>query len=439
MKQINFLFIGDLTFLRTNYGAVATTESLKKIVRGQLPNANIKYIDYRSIWSPTPPNGWPDNKGIENQVSRKERLKRVFRKYIPYRILLIRRILTISQYKTGPRVDIVPYKFLQYEEFYSKMINGEILQYEKQLLDWAEIIFINGEGTIVDGTDEWGKYRKDALYNLFMAWCSKMKYHKMTCIVNHTVDPNNSDAYEIISKLYPSLDVVLVRETLSLQNLNNIGVYNAKFVPDALFSFKPNKKWEPSDIIKSQIDFTKPYICLGDSSGFSGMNSHVSWNIESVLGELIEKLKEIVPQIIFIEGCGGVSLEICELVHTKKIGMIHAKNSTYHDLYEILKRSEIFVSGRWHASILSILSGTPIVLWGADSHKTRSLYKLLDYPFPFFEVNSLPIHLDDIAETVNCILSSKEEVKRNILSKVEQYKARTDENASFLKNMIIEA
>ena len=39
------------------------------------------------------------------------------------------------------------------------MQKGLCLQYEKRMLEWADIVYINGEGNIVNGTDRYGKYR----------------------------------------------------------------------------------------------------------------------------------------------------------------------------------------------------------------------------------------------------------------------------------------
>ena len=118
------------------------------------------------------------------------------------------------------------------------------------MLEWADIIYINGEGNIVNGTDQYGKYRMGARYILFMAWVSKIKYNKTTLMVNHTVDPNNSNAFEMISHIYPHLDEVYVREPLSLPILEKYKINNGKFVPDALWAYKPSKHWEIPDILK---------------------------------------------------------------------------------------------------------------------------------------------------------------------------------------------
>lgn len=412
------LFIGDLR-TANNFGAIATTETLINKLLTFIDGDDIKFIDYRSLRNPTPEAGWknPNNKS----------LKQKFRDITPKAIYKF-----YSRRDHYKRVDYVPFLYSQYDLYYKEMQAGLRLRYEAKLLEWADIVYINGEGNIVNGTDRYGKYRIGALYVLFMAWLAKVKYCKTVCLVNHTADPANNDAWEIISHVYPLLDFVFLRERLSIDKLNEHGITNALFVPDALFMYRPNEKWEPSEIIKREIDFTKPYICIGDSSGIKNSYNKVKWDVRLVLSELIKKLQGLTAQIVFIDGYNEGNEDVNEVVNKMNLGRICLHNSTYHDLYHILSKSEIFISGRWHASILSVLSGTPILLWGSDSHKTRSLYDLLDYQYPFYEVNTLPIHLDDLFQSAKNIIKNKEVVSERILGHVSKLQLLAEQNKELL-------
>jgi polysaccharide pyruvyl transferase WcaK-like protein len=420
---MKILFVGDLRSV-SNYGAIATTETLNNLLLSTLPDVEIKYIDHRSFHNQTPIEGWGEKK-------RKDRLKRI-RHIIPKPLKYIVKNVYLAIHRKVSDKTFIPYKLSLYEEYYQKMIKGEILQYEKNMIEWADIIYINGEGNIVNGTDKYGKYRTGGLYVLFIAWISRIKYQKKTCIVNHTVDPANGDILQIISALYSNLDMVYVRETLSLDKLKSIGIDNARFVPDALFYYHPQNNWKPSDKLLNQIDFSQPYICIGDSSGIRNSYNQVKWNVVEVLSELIVNLKEIIPQVIFVDGYNGSNSDIVSLIRKNKLGYVNLNNCSYHDLYYVLKNATIFISGRWHASILSVLAGTPILLWGSDSHKTRSLYTLLEYPYTFFEINSFPIHIDNMVNEVRKIISEKDEIKILLKNKLSYLIPRTIENVSFL-------
>ena len=429
MKKI--LFIGDLR-TANNYGAVATTESLMHLIEQQHLNAEFKYIDFRSFYNPTPANGFtPINRNNDSVV---KSLLRYVKRSIPKDVKdVLKRIL---MYKPSIVPDFVPYKYSQYEDYYANMVSGKSLIYEKKMLEWADVIYVNSEGNIVNGTDSAGKYRMGARYLLFLAWIAKVKMNKPTLIVNHTVDPNNYNAFEIIENLYPKLDKVFVRETLSLPLLERHGVTNAQFVPDALFSYKPSIDWKPSAFLLEQIDFSKPYICIGDSSGFLNSYNKVKWDVKEVLGEIIDRLKNIIPQIIFVDGYNGGNEDVNYLIRKKCHGYVNITNCSYHDLYHVLEKSTIFISGRWHASILSVLSSTPILLWGADSHKTKSLYTLLDYPYRFFEVSTLPVNIDELIDEAHKIIQNRDSVSSAIKKKVDEYAKMTYENAKVLNEYV---
>lgn len=425
MKKI--LFIGDLRTAQ-NYGAVATTEALIHLLNEEKMDIDIRYIDYRSLYNPTPINGFPLSSTTKN--NRRQRYS-LLKKIIPEFILEI-----YKKKRNGRAIDFVPYKYSQYEQYYQQLKTGTSLQFEKRMLEWADVVYINGEGNIVHGTDARGKYRMGARYILFMAWLAKVKYKKPTLIVNHTVDPDNFNAFEMIEKIYPLLDVVYVREKLSLPLLEKHGVANASFVPDALFSFKDEKDWIPNDYLKSQIDFSLPYICLGDSSGLRNRYNSVKWDVISNYVEIIEGLKTIVPQIIFVDGFGENNKKILKAIKKAGIGFVSIRNTSYRDLYHVLAGAELFVSGRWHASILSILANTPILLWGSDSHKTKSLYPLLDYKYRFFEVSSLPVNIPELISEAKRIIGDSTQIKSKLKEKVALYSDLSRNNTKILRRYV---
>ena len=424
MKKV--LFIGDL---RTafNYGAIATTETLIQLIENEHYNIDIRYIDYRSFYNPTPLNGYASIT-VHPSTFRKK-----ISKLLPANFK--KRIKRILGFTSVKRIDFIPYKCNQYESYFHSMMSGQSLQFEKKMLEWSDIVYINGEGNIVNGTDEQGKYRMGARYILFMAWVSKVKFNKPTLMVNHTVDPKNANAFEMISQIYPLLDKVYVRETLS-QSLLKKHCINATFIPDALWAYQPPFHIDFPEKIKKEINFSQPYICIGDSSGFKNNYNKVKWNVTTVLGDIIDELQKIIPQIIFVDGYAGGNEEINKLIQKKHLGCVSLYNCSYHELYYVLKNASLFISGRWHASILSVLANTPILLWGSDSHKTKSLYALLDYPYPFFEISTLPVNIDELIVSVKRILNDSESIKERLQIKCHEFAISARENAKIIKQYV---
>ncbi len=397
----NILLIGDL---RTafNYGAIATSQSLINLINKRVDQEHFRTIEFRSFYHETPAQGWKDI-GITNNSPLKSIAKACLRK-----IGLLDRVKAFRSKSTNHESYHVPIRYADFESFSNAVLNGSRLPYEKNMLEWADIVLINSEGNIVNGTDKNGVYRAGGLYVLFMAYFSKVVMGKPCYIINHTVDPANRDVQEMIKQIYPLMDGIYVREKLSFELLKNWGIENHRYVPDALFTYDFNDNNEEADFRakwKNKIDFNKPYICLGDSSGIKNRYNHVKWDVVKTYDRLINELrKNVCQQIVFIDGYNGSNDDIQRVINKNGLVQVNLNNCSFQELYSVLKHSKIFISGRWHASIISLKAHTPILCFGSDSHKTEALYHEIDWPFYFFDTKSIPINVERICKVAKDIL-----------------------------------
>ena len=266
-------------------------------------------------------------------------------------------------------------------------------------------------------------------YILLMAYFAKKYLNKPCVLINHTVDPKNPAAEEMIRNVYPLLDFITVREKLSLEELRKIGIQcKVKFAPDALFGVDRNLRLVPNRKLRKQIDFSKPYICLGDSSGVP----YVSWNIYIVYKTIVRHLRRICNQIVIVNGNSTATSILRKVADDCRCGWVSVDNCNYLELMEVLRGALIYISGRWHASILSILVGTPILLWGADSHKTRGLADLIDYPYQFYPLNSIPCSIRDLMRETKEIIEDRQNISFNINKRVTTLVERSMDNLEFL-------
>ncbi len=402
MKKV--LFVGDLTGAR-NYGAIATSESLMDLLLEKTDKEHFKRIDYRSFYAETPVCGWPAEKDINGSASNfKNKIKALLN-----RLGLLEKV----RHMLGKGDDLgechVPVRLSDFKDFSKEVLEGARLPYEKALIEWADAVIINAEGNIVNGTDKNGVYRFGGLYVLFVAYFSKVVMGKPCYIINHTVDPANRDVQEMVQTIYPLMDAVYVREKLSYGLLESWGITNHEYVPDALFSHdfeRPGTEEAFKEKWKAKIDFSKPYICLGDSSGIKNRYNTVKWDVVKTYGRLIDKLKKTVcGQIVFIDGYNGMNYDIQQVIDDNSLVQVDLRNCGYGELYYMMKNAELFISGRWHTSIISLKAHTPILLFGSDSHKTEALYHEIDWPFYFFDTKSVPVNISRICEVARQILS----------------------------------
>lgn len=416
------LFVGDVR-PSYNYGAIATTESMLELIDSLLLDFEINIIDSRSFLGNTPINGWP---ALEAFQKSDNILKKLTKKIGIYDSM---KKIKDGRYKKQV-TDNIPSRIDQYEYFAEKIQLGQTWSYERRLIEWSDMIIIQGEGNIVNGTDSTGRYRNGGRYILFFAYLSKMVFNKQTFIINHTVDPINRDIQKIIKMLYPNLDGASVREKKSLALLKEWGIDNVSYVPDALWTHDfYNDLMVKKPKCLQKFDFSDSYICLGDSSGIKNKYTQVKWDVVNVYTDLIIKLENVCPNIIFIDGYNGQNVEINKVIKDNNLKYVNLTNCNYHELFYVLQNASLFISGRWHASIISLLANTPILLWGSDSHKTEALYSEIDYPYEFFDVTGIPLNTDRIAKEAKKIMNENHD---NVWRKVIELKELAYDNVSML-------
>lgn len=429
MCKKNILLIGDLTNAQ-NYGAIATSESLIDLFREKVDDDHFRTIEYRSFYAETPLDGWP----VESNSSSTNRTIKAYIKIVLRKLGLLSIIKkAIGKADDDPGQSHVPVRLSDYEDFTKAVFEGTRLPFEKKMIEWADLVIINSEGNIVNGTDKNGVYRFGGLYVLYMAYLSKIVLNKPCYIINHTVDPGNRDIQEMIKKLYPQMDGIYVRERMSFDLLSKWGVINQRYVPDALFTHNFEQEDVEDEFKKKwsgKIDFTKPYICVGDSSGIRNKYNKVKWDVIRTYDVLIKALKSnVCEQIVFIDGYNETNDDILKIISDNSLASVNLNNCSYHELYYVLKSSELFISGRWHASIIALKAHTPILLFGSDSHKTEALYHEIDWPFFFFDNKSLPINIDRICGVANQILNYD---CSNVWGKVDELSVLARQNTDML-------
>ena len=101
------------------------------------------------------------------------------------------------------------------------------------------------------------------------------------------------------------------------------------------------------------------------------------------------------------------------------IPWVHLDNTSWRKLAKIFRSSKVFFSGRWHASILATISGTPSILYGTDSHKTKALHDDLGIEGKFYELNELPKYKNEIFGR----LTSESNSQSSLLKYAEEQRA----------------
>lgn len=277
----------------------------------------------------------------------------------------------------------------------------------------AELIVINGEGSMIFTSPP----RRDLLFQLFIINIAH-KLKKPIFYVNAMISDcpftgRNRQLFELSIKTLKKCKLVSVRDPISY-NIVKDKLNNIDFTPDALFTWfnlirTPMFKLPSNTDILIPfpeyenafgcLDFTKPFICLGGSSIIPKLDKY---KVIKSYTKLIEALKFLRMPIYIIESCGGDML-LREVSQKTKIPIIHVETNIIA-ITSILSISSLFISGRYHPSIMASLGGTPCIFLKSNSHKTRSLQLLLNYK----EIYEYDIILDN--ETISKIVGIAKEI-----------------------------
>ncbi|HBT78012.1 MAG TPA: hypothetical protein DEB39_14065 [Planctomycetaceae bacterium] len=255
----------------------------------------------------------------------------------------------------------------------------------------ADAVVINGEGSFIAI-----KTRRDMFLYLSYIHLAK-RLGKKVYLVNAMFSPCSGmpweeDVLPVVVEGLQSCDLVTLRDPLSFQYVTDFAPEaNARFIPDALFTWYDNIRSEKPSLRKNDaiarvlpefspedFNFTEPYLCIsGTSNQFSYDNPDV---IAERYSRLVNRLKTLGLPILLTPTCRKDNF-------FKKVSM-----STQTPMLpvsvpittggRILANARCFISGRFHPSILASLGGTPCVFMDSNSHKTFSLQKMLEYENP---------------------------------------------------------
>lgn len=261
---------------------------------------------------------------------------------------------------------------------------------ELNLLNYSfDALVINGEGTMIMTNPA----RRDSLiYMMLTFWAKdlgKKVFFVNAMFSDSPVSGKNYNTIYEANKVFSNCDALVVRDPVSLEYIkNNLKNCNATYIPDALFTWNRyvndshklinGRYYLPFGFENNEyfdvFNFTEPFICLSGSS-MSAWNQKIA---EKTYCNLVAKLKrEIEMKLFLVQTCNGDRFLINVAKSTETPILI--VDMPLIALSKVLAKASLFISGRYHPSIVASLGGTPCVFLGSNSHKTYSLQKILEY------------------------------------------------------------
>ena len=244
----------------------------------------------------------------------------------------------------------------------------------------VDILIINGEGTLHRGIEgvTLNQKRNGPLTLLYLAYIGKTVLEKHVEIINHSCFPHDNQTIDdcetcsLYQRVYQSLDFIAIREILSFQALEKLGV-------QATLSFDCLPLY-----IRDQYTHTKS----PDEKIFL-LSGSVAWEKEGMV-QIIDFLKEKRNEGYHIQVLVGAqdypARDDRLLVQFLKQSLdgdwelIIAK-----DLDEWLKtihQASCLISGRFHHTIAALCLGTPCITLNSNTSKIDALMLMANQPPP---------------------------------------------------------
>jgi len=288
------------------------------------------------------------------------------------------------------------------------------------LVSKYSVIIINGEGSPIFTTPP----RKEFLKHLDIIKISSSQGKKViyinSMVSDCPVSYRDNDTYNRTINEFNKCHIVSLRDPVSL-NLIKGRVKNLIYTPDILFSFNKDKGFEYPDILEDTvIDLnlkSSGYIGISGGSWPLMVDHPVDQKIEGYR-KLIKELIKSKNKVLLIETCSA-DRWLRDLAEEFDLEYVPA-NLNSNKFAVVLEKLNIFISGRFHPSILASVFGIPCIFFESNSHKTLALQKMLGYENPkSFEFPLSDRSVNEILRKVRYYKSELEFHSKRILKRVE--------------------
>ena len=311
-----------------------------------------------------------------------------------------------------------------------------------------DTIVVDGNGDMIFKEDP----RRNLLADLALIelgrYLDKNVYYVNSIFADCPVTGRNEPLVDGCLEALEKCDGVAFRDPQSLKLYRELGGReDARYIPDSLFHWyrdltdSRHHVPENGDFVVpytreddrhfGRLEFDGSYICVtgGSRAAFTQQKAFEGYC------ELVERLRELDPPVYLVPTCGGDRFlhDVAEETDTPIIpGEVPILMGG-----AILANARLFVTGRYHPSIMAAAGGTPCVFLGADSHKTRSLQRMLGYEQPHvFSAIPSPDEHDNLLARGRELLDGGQPVRDRIQREAEARAEETEELATLVNGEV---
>jgi len=253
----------------------------------------------------------------------------------------------------------------------------------------ADLVVVDGDGDIVFSTPP----RRQTLFLLAMIELG-IRLKKPVFLVNSMLSDcpstgRNERTVAAARRLMAQCKAVMLRDPESLEYAQReMPEATSSLIPDSLFAwysrYSNTGSYPPVDgdfllphpeiqEYWGRLDFSQPYICIGGNAAASEQPGKAV----ECYGKLVDAISEFGYRLCLTENDSPDSF-LRRVAREKGIGIVPA-DAPILLCGSVLAHARLFISGRYHPSILASLGGTPCIFLASHAHKMGSLSRVLKY------------------------------------------------------------
>lgn len=283
-----------------------------------------------------------------------------------------------------------------------------------KILSECDSIVINGEGTL-------HRLSQNSLNLLYIAYVCKNLLNKKVYLINHSaypdLAPNAEIAIELYKRVYNTLDYVAIREHISKETMEKIGISSTlsfDCLPLSAKAYTPINDRNPKKLVISDSVI-------------------VNNKIKDKFIRLIKDLLKEGNEITLLYGAKDAPAQeteafVIEMKAQFKNKLTYCSATSLEQWFEELASASALISGRFHYTIAAAFLNTPFVLLDSNTPKNRAIADIfgIDSLLSFSEEKFSDAVRHKLAE-VRGTQPLDNDAKAKILERIEA-------NFNFLKN-----
>ena len=317
--------------------------------------------------------------------------------------------------------------FKDFDKLSKLILQGKIYQKEHKALKEADVLIVNGEGSIYAD-------QAKGIYCFFWCYFVSVYLKKPTALVNHHSDLKTNIMLELAENVYPLINSVVFRDQYSMKKAQIFNTMNNfSFAGDAAFTYEDQfeKKYLNYADCSNLIKIHEDYICVGGSSSIMRPDQK-NYFLEENFKLLIKKLMSLNLKIVLVSADNTDDFLLKKISDEMKLEFYSSKTGL-NEYIKILENARCLISGRWHSAILASRGGTPTVAMSSNSKKMKGFNLLFDLNSDAFNIMSLEKNGDHIVAKTAEYINKGQNFRDIIAQKATYLKATSIKNISILK------